>query len=72
MRLVKDHSPGAYAVSVRCLGCGKMMRLCDSLIDTEGPEFQAYYHKGCVPEGEHSIEPSCNRDGCPRCEQKQA
>ena len=48
MNLIQDKNPGAYAVSVQCLTCGKMLRLADALIDTEGPAFQAYYHRGCV------------------------
>lgn len=51
MDLVYDHSHGAAAVSVPCYVCNKMVRLCDALIDREGPAFRAYYHRGCLPHG---------------------
>ena len=33
-------------VSVVCLHCGRMVRLCDALVDPTGPAFKAYYHDG--------------------------
>ena len=66
--LVVDHSAGASAVSVPCLACGRMVRLVDAQIDTNGPAFRAYYHRGCVPFGSelanHSAE--CRARGCVR------
>lgn len=47
---VRDYSPGAYAVSVVCLKCGKARRLSEMLIDPRGPAFQAYYCPECLPE----------------------
>lgn len=41
----QDRSPGAFAVSVTCLHCGRMLRLADALIDPTGPAFKAYYHE---------------------------
>ena len=66
MRLVRDHSDGAYAVSVPCLAGDGMVRLCEAVIDIHGPAFQAYYHQKCAPDGDV---PPCNRDGCahPEC-----
>lgn len=65
MRIVYDHSPGAYAVSVPCLACGKMVRLADAAIDAHGPAFRAYYHEpACAPD---SVRHRCTRDGCTRC-----
>lgn len=64
MRLVYDHSPGAQAVSVPCIGCGRMHRLADSTIDMHGPAFRAYYCAECKPEG--CVAP-CTRYGCTRC-----
>lgn len=48
MRLVVDHSAGAAAVYVQCLACKAMVRLSDAQIDSDGPAFLAYYHRGCV------------------------
>lgn len=48
MNIVFDLNPGAYSVSVQCLECGSMVRLCDSVIDADGPAFAAYYHKDCA------------------------
>jgi hypothetical protein len=62
--LVRDHSDGAYAVSVACLACGDMVRLCDALINPQGPSFRAYYHPRCVPGV--AVSSSCNRLGCAR------
>jgi hypothetical protein len=66
MALVNDHSPGAYTVSVPCLTCGRMVRLCDALIDPNGPAFKAYYHVECRPK-HTQIPQTCNRNGCTRC-----
>jgi hypothetical protein len=63
MRLVFDHNPGAYAVSVQCLACGRMVRLCDALIDAEGPAFRAYYHRACLPTGT-PLPTSCDKRDC--------
>lgn len=56
-RIIRDLSPGAHAVSVPCLACGRMLRLCDALIDADGPSFKAYYHTACAPapDGERLI-----------------
>jgi hypothetical protein len=64
MRLVQDHSFGAAAVSVPCLACDKMVRLADSIIDADGPAFQAYYHVACAPKGpvESCVLLGCRRD----------
>lgn len=43
-RFVRDTNPGAYAVRVPCLTCGRMLLLADAVIDLDGPAFQAYYH----------------------------
>lgn len=64
MRLAQDHSPGAYAVSVPCMACGKMHRLADSTMDLDGPAFRAYYCPDHAPKGE--VAP-CTRLGCTRC-----
>jgi hypothetical protein len=50
VRLTEDKNPGAYAVSVQCLRCGKMLRLADARIDLDGPAFRAYYHEECARE----------------------
>jgi hypothetical protein len=54
---VRDTSFGAHAVSVVCLTCGKLVRLCDALIDPNGPAFRAYYHDQpeCRPTKEDAI-----------------
>ncbi len=43
MRLAVDRSPGAYAVRVRCLTCGRERSLADVAADLDGPAFRAYY-----------------------------
>ena len=48
--LLQDHNPGARAVRVVCLHCGKMETLGDLVFDPDGPAFQAYYHRGCAGE----------------------
>jgi hypothetical protein len=63
MRLIQDHSFGAAAVSVPCFKCGRMVRMVDTLIDLDGPAFQAYYHKACAPVG--PVAP-CPIFGCQR------
>lgn len=52
MRLVTDHSLGATACRVPCLVCGTMVPLVQAQIDLDGPEFKAYYHRGCLPNGQ--------------------
>jgi len=61
IRLVVDHSPGAFAVNVQCYVCGKMEKLADCVIDANGPSFKAYYCPRHVPEA--TVEP-CTRNGC--------
>lgn len=48
MKLAKDHSIGAHAVSVPCYKCGSMLRLSDAVMDLDGPAFEAYYHATCL------------------------
>lgn len=62
-RLMYDHGYGAEAVTVRCYKCHALRRMVDTIIDLDGPPFQAYYCQGCAPVGR--IEP-CTRDGCQR------
>lgn len=62
MRLVKDHSAGAYVVSVPCFKCAKMLSLSDAVMDLDGPAFQAYYHANCLIETVH-----CGGRDCGRC-----
>lgn len=64
MKLVRDHSAGAYAVSVPCIKCGKMVRLSDAVIDRDGPAFKAYYHDTpeCRPAGTPAAEGIAERD----------
>jgi hypothetical protein len=58
---VRDRSPGARAVKVPCLVCGRMVRLADALIDAHGPAFKAYYHEDCAPpEATKQARCSCN------------
>lgn len=64
MRLVYDHSPGAYSVYVSCLNCGDRVLMADTVIDIDGPAFQAYYCNACQPEGEVG---ACTRYSCTRC-----
>ena len=52
MKLVSDRNPGAFAVKVPCIACGKMLLLAEAQIDVDGQAFMAYYHRGCVPIGE--------------------
>jgi hypothetical protein len=52
MRLTVDHSAGAHNVQIQCYVCKAMLGLCDALIDLDGPAFEAYYHKACLPPGE--------------------
>lgn len=49
MNIVRDTSRNAEVVSVPCLVCGRMLRLADAWIDTDGPAFRAYYHAACLP-----------------------
>lgn len=47
--LIQDRNLGAFAVSVPCHHCGRMIgRLADAIIDTDGPPFKAYYHRSCA------------------------
>lgn len=62
MRLVKDHSPGAYAVQVRCCSCHQMRWLSEVAADLDGRAFLDYYCKACTP----LPKGKCNRDGCLR------
>lgn len=59
MRLVKDTSPGAYAVMVVCIGprhdeikskyrTGRMFTLAEGYADLDGEPFVAYYCTECV------------------------
>ena len=58
MRFVQDTSVAAYAVSVQCLKCGRMVRLAAAKADLDGPAFRAYYctptddshQRDCVPD----------------------
>ena len=44
MRLAeRDTSPGAYAVTVTCIHCGRRRRLADVIADLDGPPFYAYH-----------------------------
>ena len=47
-RYATDSSFGSDTLRVQCLGCAKMLRLCDAIIDREGPAFKAYYHLACL------------------------
>lgn len=49
MNFARDTSRNAEVVSVPCLVCGRMLRLADAWIDTDGPAFRAYYHEACLP-----------------------
>jgi hypothetical protein len=53
-QFVRDRNPGAFAVRVQCLTCGKLVQLSEALIDPDGPAFQAYYHDRpeCRPQEE--------------------
>jgi hypothetical protein len=62
-RLMYDHSPAADDFYVKCLKCGGRVRLCDSIIDLDGPPFMAYYCAPCAPAD--AIEP-CPLIGCRR------
>lgn len=53
MNLVKDKNPGAYAVSVRCVGKHhkspqRMVQLAYAYADTDGRAFVDYYCDDCV------------------------
>ena len=61
-RYTVDHSAGAHAVWVPCSVCGRVLRLSDSLIDVDGPAFQAHYHRECAPSG---TSPEEHGSGCP-------
>ena len=50
MKLLIDNSRGAFSVSVPCLHCGRMEQLAQTIIDKDGPAFQAYYHRACAEE----------------------
>jgi hypothetical protein len=64
MKLTRDHSDGALAVSVSCLTCGRMVRLADALVDLDGPAFEAYYHdNGRCLTGAPAVV-TCNRKDC--------
>lgn len=63
MKYVQDHSLAAGNISVPCLACGKMVRLCDAIIDLDGPAFKAYYHEKCATSG--PVAP-CEIFGCAR------
>ena len=65
MKLIRDHSPGAYAITVYCIKCQERGKLSEMLVDTEGPAFKAYYHAWCLPEGT-DLPTTCNRYGCAR------
>lgn len=65
MRLMQDHSPGAYAVSVTCLHCGRMVPLADCTIDRDGEAFRAYFCPRCTPQG-MPVAP-CTLPTCARC-----
>jgi hypothetical protein len=65
MRLVHDHSIGASVVYVPCYVCSKILLLADAIIDADGPAFQAYYCRSCLPPTA-KIPNTCNRDGCRR------
>lgn len=67
MNLTTDHSDGAYAVRVQCFACKAMLLLADAIIDLDGPAFEAYYHRGCIPFGAE-FPNSCKRPGCARPE----
>lgn len=64
MSLVKDHSEGAYSVSVLCCVCHKFFLLANMVSDPDGPPFYAYYCSSHAP----VVKGSCNRDGCTRPE----
>ena len=53
MKLVKDNSPGAWAVKVICIspkhkGSSRMFTLAEGYADLDGPAFKAYYCNGCA------------------------
>lgn len=68
-KLVRDHSAGARAVDVFCFvphGDGKRrVRLSETVIDLDGPAFEAYYCPDHAPEG--SDRAVCPDDYCVRC-----
>lgn len=69
MRLIYDHSPGAYAVRVACLTCGRMHTLADCTVDIDGTAFRAYYCERCtLPDA--PLPASCNRQDCTRDHRK--
>lgn len=47
MQLFRDHSPGAFAVEVRCSHCLRMLSLSEAVMDQDGPSFN-YYHNACM------------------------
>lgn len=70
MRLVTDHTPGAYAVSVSCIQCGRRVLLADTFLDLDGPLFRAYYCVQCAAPlfvAGAKIAAPCRRPGCTRC-----
>lgn len=70
MRLVKDHSPGAYAVRVQCVKCNRVVLLSDAYADADGRAFMDYYCDDCVFDHDAPMQapvPGCNREGCTRC-----
>ena len=61
MRLVQDHSDSAYVVNVRCVSCGKRVKLADTSADVDSESFEAYYCHTCV---DPSKAAPCRRPGC--------
>lgn len=49
MRITTDRNPGAFAVDVRCIRCGRVRRLSETTQDREGPSFAAYFCEPCTP-----------------------
>ncbi len=66
MRLIQDTSNSAYAVSVPCIVCGKMLSLYKAVIDLDGPSFAAYYHVECLPKdyAKHLVHKDCGYCDC--------
>lgn len=65
MRLLVNHSPGAFVTFVSCIRCGLRARLADCVADLDGPAFVAYYCVGCRPRGIDV--PSCAHSKCRLC-----
>lgn len=68
-RLMIDHSAGAYAVRVSCAACRERVQMSETVIDKDGPPFDAYYCRACVDTlwPNALVRIRCSRDGCPRC-----